>query len=281
VVIDLDTATVGSNGDCQRLVPGVNELARAVRNAGRVVAWVMSHMPAMPRHFEAVLGVELAGRYFSDGQCCGAGTTLWHGLERAADDLQAVKPGASAFFPGKINLKEQSIPSESTRPYRAMQFLTSGQCQRWVSQRDWPSLLDIRELEQAGWQSIRFRIPADAGQRVALARALWQHLPSRFPRLVWVTEWGVWNSAEHMPLYSALRYGLGDSGGLANAPGHAVDSHEADHGLSVVILAILFLWDAWVLTDAGAALFLSHDEWGLALSRDREWLASAQRQLLS
>jgi ureidoacrylate peracid hydrolase len=64
VVIDLDTATVGSNDECQRLVPGVNELARAVRGGGGVVAWVLSQMPAMPRHFAAILGVELATKYW-------------------------------------------------------------------------------------------------------------------------------------------------------------------------------------------------------------------------
>lgn len=110
VVIDLDTATVESNDECQRIVPGVNELARAVRSADGVVAWVLSHMPVMPRHFAAILGVELATKYFNDGQPGGAGTTLWHALDRAADDPLAVKSGASAFFPGKCNLKEQLDP---------------------------------------------------------------------------------------------------------------------------------------------------------------------------
>jgi len=110
VVIDLDNATVGANVDCQQLVPGVNELARAVRSAGGVVAWVLSHMAVMPRHFAAILGVELARKYFDDGQGSGGGTTLWRTLDRAPDDLLALKSGASAFFPGKCNLKEQLDP---------------------------------------------------------------------------------------------------------------------------------------------------------------------------
>ena len=110
VVIDLDMATVGSNAECQRLVPRVNELAAAVRTAGGVVAWVLSRMPAMPKHFVSILGVELARKYFNDGQLNGAGTTLWHGLQRAERDVIAVKSGASAFFPGKCNLKEQLDP---------------------------------------------------------------------------------------------------------------------------------------------------------------------------
>ena len=107
VVIDLDTATVGANAECQDLVPRVNEVAAAVRCAGGVVAWVTSHMPIMPRHFAAILGNELAAKYFNDGQPDGPGATLWHGLETSARDLIATKSGASAFFPGKCDLKER------------------------------------------------------------------------------------------------------------------------------------------------------------------------------
>jgi nicotinamidase-related amidase len=64
-------------------------------------------MPVMPRHFAAILGAELAARYCNDGQPGGPGTILWHGLRRAEGDLMAVKSGASAFFPGKCNLKGQ------------------------------------------------------------------------------------------------------------------------------------------------------------------------------
>jgi ureidoacrylate peracid hydrolase len=110
VVIDLDTATVAANEDCQRLVPSVNTLAGAVRRTGGTVAWVMSHMRVMPKHFAAILGVETATRYFDDGQPHGAGTQLWHGLHTADQDLVATKSGASAFFPGKCDLKEQLDP---------------------------------------------------------------------------------------------------------------------------------------------------------------------------
>jgi nicotinamidase-related amidase len=107
VVIDLDTATVGSNEECRRVVPRVNELAAAVRRTGGAVAWVTSHMPVMPKHFAAILGSELAAKYFNDGQPDGDGTVLWHELHTSEGDLVASKSGASAFFPGKCNLKEQ------------------------------------------------------------------------------------------------------------------------------------------------------------------------------
>jgi nicotinamidase-related amidase len=107
VVVDLDAATVRANEECQGLTPRVNELAAAVRRSGGVVAWVTSSMPVMPKHFATILGTELAAKYFTDGQPNGAGTVLWHELEISPQDLHATKSGASTFFPGKCNLKEQ------------------------------------------------------------------------------------------------------------------------------------------------------------------------------
>ena len=107
VVIDLDEATVSDDDTWQRIIATVNGLAVAVRDSGGTVAWVLSRMDRMPRHFSAILGAELASRYLNDGQRDGRGTRLWHGLEREPADLIAVKSGASAFFPGKCNLKDQ------------------------------------------------------------------------------------------------------------------------------------------------------------------------------
>lgn len=110
VVIDLDAATVDGSDECLSLVSPVNRLANAVRDNKGVVAWVLSDMNVMPRHFPAILGAELAEKYFKDGQANGPGTKLWHELERKENDLLAVKSGASAFFPGKCDLKEQLDP---------------------------------------------------------------------------------------------------------------------------------------------------------------------------
>jgi len=107
VVIDLDEATVQHDGTFEPIVANINTLAGAVRQGGGVVAWVLSRMNVMPKHFAAILGTELATRYFNDGQAEGRGTRLWPALHRHDADLVAVKSGASAFFPGKCNLKEQ------------------------------------------------------------------------------------------------------------------------------------------------------------------------------
>ena len=107
VVIDLDDASVQADEVSQGMIATVNTVAAAVRNAGGVVAWVLSRMNAMPKHFRAILGEALAVKYFTDGHDGGGGTRLSGGLHAMAGDIHATKSGASAFFPGKSDLKPQ------------------------------------------------------------------------------------------------------------------------------------------------------------------------------
>jgi nicotinamidase-related amidase len=107
VVIDLDAASVGNDPTSMAMIDRVNALAAAVRQSGGVVAWVLSRMDTMPRHFQAILGNETATRYFNDGRAGNGGTRLWPDLHTEERDVRAVKSGASAFFPGKSDLKPQ------------------------------------------------------------------------------------------------------------------------------------------------------------------------------
>jgi nicotinamidase-related amidase len=106
-VIDLDVATVNGGEDSRRVVATVNQLATAVRQGSGAVAWVLSRMDVMPKHFAAILGDDLAKKYFEDGRPGGPGTKLWPGLDAREGDIRAWKCGASAFFPGKCDLKPQ------------------------------------------------------------------------------------------------------------------------------------------------------------------------------
>src|SRR5690242_5277898 len=91
VVIDLDVASVTTDATAVAVVARVNELADAVRAAGGSVAWVLSRMDVMPRHFRAILGEATAARYFADGHGNGGGTMLWPDLRTDARDITAVK----------------------------------------------------------------------------------------------------------------------------------------------------------------------------------------------
>ena len=148
----------------------------------------------------------------------------------------------------------------------ALRFLTQQQCQIWATAHGyrlydppWGRQVDVASLDEQ-----RFHLPEDSGARMALARMLWDSLASDAPEaLVWVTEWGVWPSGEHLPLAAAVRRGYGETRSLHDAPGAIIGRNEADAGLSLVALATLFLWDCWLLLPGGpVACFLSHDEYG-------------------
>src|SRR5262245_48306997 len=135
--------------------------------------------------------------------------------------------------------------------------------------------------QQPHGPSAKFEIPSDAGRRVALARLLWESVAASAPRaLLWVTQFGVWPSSEHRPLAESARSAWGAPGPLATFPGQLVALGEQDDGLSVLVLALLFLWDCWLLPAGGSqAAFLSHDECGVAFFRDESEHSAFSRRL--
>ena len=147
-----------------------------------------------------------------------------------------------------------------------MQFLSVEQCRAWASQRGHRVNVAFgHPVASELTPSLRFAIPQDAGARVALARLLWEEAGDGAPEaLLWITDWGVWPSGEHPPLVEAARRGLGAERALADSPGHLVHAGEDEEGLSVLVLAVLFLWDCWLLSAAQRpAVFVSHDEYGV------------------
>lgn len=108
VVVDLDTGTVTRVDDeIKVFVPQINDLARALRAAGGVVAWVTTPIGKASKRFQAIYGEKLAGMYETEGAKNGVARTIWHGLDAQAADVYATKRGASAFFPGKCDLHEK------------------------------------------------------------------------------------------------------------------------------------------------------------------------------
>jgi hypothetical protein len=166
-----------------------------------------------------------------------------------------------------------------------MNFLAADDCRTWAAQHgfsfnDRPRYAD---LEEDGFRPHKFEIPSDAGRRVALARLLWESVAQgKAEAVLWVTDWSVWPSGEHMPLVTALRRAFGEGRTLDEAPGHQFRLGEDAEGLSFFCVALLFLWDAYLLAGGGEmAVFISHDEYGVVLSRNTEAGVSVARRLAS
>lgn len=161
-----------------------------------------------------------------------------------------------------------------------MRFLTQPECRQWSAEHGWPwsTRPAVGELDGRHWTRVEFAIPSDAGRRVALVRTLWR-ATSTPARLLWITDWSVWPSGEHLPLYSLLRERLGDYRALHEAPGHLAASEEDDEtGLAVATVAALFLWDLYVLGE-DCGFFLSHDEHGQYFANTPERAAEVQKHV--
>ena len=141
-----------------------------------------------------------------------------------------------------------------------MKFLTKKDAVKWC----WENRihLDERELPALTKSSKDFNIPSDTGQRVALVASQFEHFRDEDEILIWITSWGVWPSSERLHIFDRLRLSYGEKRLLSEIPAHMVSKSEYEDGLSILTLAVLFLWDCYVLTKGGKFIFYSHDECG-------------------
>src|SRR5690349_6003996 len=128
-----------------------------------------------------------------------------------------------------------------------MQGLTKAECSQWCSGLN--LVLPSTSLD-VGITRYEIAIPKDAGRRIVLARYLWSTCVkvSHKESMLWITEWGVWPSCEHMPLFIALRERFDEKRTVMEAPGCLFATPE-DDGLSFLSVASLFLWDVWLYSD--------------------------------
>jgi hypothetical protein len=163
-----------------------------------------------------------------------------------------------------------------------MRFLTSDECKEWCRQRHFVRLPYERgDSALPSTAKYRFKIPTDAGKRVALCRLLWHHIVDSegLQRLLLIEEWSVWPSGEHVPLFTRLREACGERRSLIDVPGHLFGTGDDEDGLSFLILATLFLWDYSLYSESGAAIVVSHDEFGVVLEPKNHSVSELRRAL--
>ncbi|MEZ5220369.1 MAG: isochorismatase family cysteine hydrolase [Ilumatobacteraceae bacterium] len=104
VVADMVPFFVNENPYARGIVPNIQRLARAIRSAGGVVAWVLPATdPPSPVRVE-FLGAEIAERYRASGGDGPLRDRLWHEFDVDDSDLLVEKRSAGAFFPGRCEL---------------------------------------------------------------------------------------------------------------------------------------------------------------------------------
>ena len=123
----------------------------------------------------------------------------------------------------------------------------------------------------------KFAIPEDAGKRVSLVARGMQAFRNEPGFLVRFDDWSVWPSGQRMHVFDRFRLSYGETRPLIESPGHVFGRRDIEDAISFVTIAILFLWDCYVVTPKRSKLlFFSHDEYGLARGIDLDTPADEQ-----
>lgn len=98
--------------------------------------------------------------------------------------------------------------------------------------------------------------------------------------LLWVTAWGIWESAENWHLYYRLRRSYGDTRLIEEAPSHLFLDYERPDLVSFLQLGLTAGWDIHLFPTAGhGRAFVSHDGWVAFAMTDAAAAAEIENEL--
>ena len=138
-----------------------------------------------------------------------------------------------------------------------MRFYTEEECEQWMRSRN-------RQKPEAaqGIHMERVEYPRELGRSFSIAHWIASSITYRRPALLWVTEWGIWDSSENAHLYYRLRQSYGDHRLLPEAPGHLFLGFEVEDLTSFLQVCMLNGWGGFLLTEIDYVnVFFSHDEY--------------------
>jgi hypothetical protein len=161
-----------------------------------------------------------------------------------------------------------------------MQFLTDTEAASWSRGRSMLMPFGDRPERQPRLVPQQYAVPESATRLYALSSYIATVATHSDSCLLWITEYGVWPSAENMHAYYRLRESYGDHRLLHEAPAHLCLKHEREDLATLLWLALLFGWDAYLFSDSDhLAVFFSHDEFLECYSRSTEQLAELKTRL--
>jgi hypothetical protein len=148
-----------------------------------------------------------------------------------------------------------------------MRCLTPAECAEWCRRYGYPVVdadaygrpsPDVRRH----FAEIKLEPFGDMGELVVRARQIMEWMTRDGDVLLWVQHWAVWSSLQHIPLFTRFRQGVGEPRTLLEAPGHVITAADLDDGISVLAMALWFLWDCAVFSERRGPVFVcSYDAW--------------------
>jgi hypothetical protein len=168
-----------------------------------------------------------------------------------------------------------------------MEFIKDTECSDWISNKN-PNI-DMRFTDKKSIPNITIRdgslemLPARSilyRTRVAFGWVL-KSRPSQL--LLWIREYGIWESSEHRPLEQALRSRLPNAGSVethSGILGNVSDPQDRDDLISFMYLAINFGWGISLIGNVGdRVVHVNHDGHLWIVTSDPEARAEAESLL--
>jgi nicotinamidase-related amidase len=105
IVVDMVPFFADTGPYFRGIVPNINALAGALRDADGTVAWVLPEVSAPSDWAAGFFGDAVATMFAASGGVGPLQARLWHELDARAGDVWAEKSASSAFFPGRSTLR--------------------------------------------------------------------------------------------------------------------------------------------------------------------------------
>jgi hypothetical protein len=107
-----------------------------------------------------------------------------------------------------------------------------------------------------------FAIPVDSGGKTSIARHLADLLLQDSEFFIYIKGWMIWPSSENFDLFDGYRRSIGEHRPLWEAQVHLLAPGEQPAFVSILGMALYFVWDVEVFDARGTTLLtFSHDEW--------------------
>ena len=119
-----------------------------------------------------------------------------------------------------------------------------------------------------------YAIPADSRAKTDLSRLFAYVLLRRSPEVyIYISGWGMWmrGVSEELDLIYGYRRSFGENRPLIEAPVHQFESSDEPAFVSILSIALYFIWDAWIFDAEGKSLVrIHHHEWLEIRSEDED-----------
>jgi len=160
-----------------------------------------------------------------------------------------------------------------------MRIIDKEETIRWLSQR---GLLDPTGKPSFSkfFQVMDFAIPVDSGRKTALSRIIVSFFEYDDEALLWINEFGIWESSEDRYLFQGFRRSLGESSPLHEKPGHVFSKGDLEATRSLVAMTLYFVWGGILFSPAkNLAIKISHDEFITIYVKDKKEAAIITEKL--